>query len=75
MDDTLKNELREAGYQGNFELSELIEACGGELSFMKSKDKTVVFDNHNPLESTKREEGPTPEEAVARLWLALNRKE
>lgn len=60
-------------------LSELIEACGERfLSVMH----VVGADNHqNYWIATDREnigihkhEGSTPEESVARLWLALNKK-
>ena len=60
-------------------LSELIEACGDKFQRLET-----------PIKATKREKtwwyahstepedftvGDTPEEAVARLWLALNKKD
>jgi hypothetical protein len=63
-------------------LSELIEACGGEfldLSTIEGKDyvweacgKYYCCDEHG--EGRKFGEGKTPEEAVAKLWLELNKK-
>lgn len=55
-------------------LSELIEACGED--FLKlTKDVTgwLAYGEDEPLEPLETV-GPTPEEAVARLWLALNKK-
>ena len=51
-------------------LSELIEACG-DISFSLNKTNTGFW-----IESVKgdTETYPTPEEAVANLWLALNKK-
>lgn len=56
-------------------LSELIEACGG-LYFTLTKDAygwTATVNNGE--EDIGRGRGSTPEEAVARLRLALNKKE
>lgn len=68
-------------------LSELIEACGFRFSLLKRiapergslKDrwKADGYDG-TPLEGSMAltsELGSTPEEAVARLWLALNKKQ
>lgn len=52
-------------------LSELIHSCG-EITLLVGKDKSVALNAKNPLESTERGEGLTPEIAVAKLWLALN---
>ncbi len=63
------------------DLSELIEACGqrfdevrplrmaGQISSWQALgvDENLYHSNHG--------NGSTPEEAVARLWLALNKKE
>ena len=73
----LKLQLRKAGYKGKFGLSEFIEAC---------MDKGLDGDFH--LESLHGEwgastcwkekddweRGNTPEEAVAKLYLDLNKK-
>lgn len=71
------NKLRNAKYPGwdlpEFPmptLSELIEACGHNFWILQRDPITdtfvASFDDYN-------EEGKTPEEAVARLWLALNK--
>jgi len=55
-------------------LSELIEACG-ERSFILNAARTRGHRNSWYAEAGGVEAiGPTPEEAVARLWLALNKK-
>jgi len=52
-------------------LSELIEACGeGAFMLLNKGDGTYWVAALNG----KGAEGITPEEAVARLWLALNKK-
>lgn len=69
-----QNELRRAGYNGGFELSQLIEACGKDFLDLKraGKDLWVArgFDSNNFHIFS---DGPTPTEAVARLWLALQK--
>lgn len=55
-------------------LSELIEACGDSFVNLTKSDKDWHcnwFDDHEGENTI----GGTPEEAVANLWLALNRKE
>lgn len=54
-------------------LSELIEACGNEFDNLSRfcPTGTPWFQARG---SGKLENGSTPEEAVARLWLALNKK-
>ena len=58
-------------------LSQLIEACGGGVGFYRFDDlesyawKTNVFDSSGG--QAERYTGKTPEEAVARLWLALQK--
>lgn len=53
-------------------LSELIEACGDEFKVLErvAKNKWIIVgsDKRNPRLAD------TPEEAVAKLWLALNKK-
>lgn len=52
-------------------LSELIEACGdGYFTLQSGQGLWQAGKTLNPEWS----EGQTPEEAVARLWLALNKK-
>jgi len=54
-------------------LSELIEACGGNLDgIMKSKGEWVAMKDRYKS-SGECFFGSTPEEAVARLWIELNK--
>ena len=74
----LQEKLKEAGFHWANEiypphLEELIEACGN-ICLMVGKDKSVVLNTTNPLESDARAEGSTALEAVAKLWLELNKK-
>ena len=59
-------------------LDELIEACGDKFDALgKCKDDGVsrIVDGWIAVdEDNKRRWGKTPEEAVAKLWLALNKK-
>jgi hypothetical protein len=59
-------------------LSELIEACGCKTFDLLKIDNTWYaadgFGSHRDYWATHKAEGSTPEEAVARLWLALNKK-
>lgn len=67
-------------------LSELIEACGGKFHSVQRRFGHIgaSMGQPNPVwwsakdtsmdESQVGETGSTPEEAVARLWLALNQK-
>lgn len=66
-------------------LSELIEACGEEFGSLNKRFGVPVEDDgliwiaraqssESELAPYERR-GPTPEEAVARLWLVLNKKE
>lgn len=61
-------------------LSELIEACPREIEgnvfcLIAVKDRwECYYDNYGPSPGQVRTEGSTPEEAAARLWLALNKK-
>ena len=59
-------------------LSELIEACGDKFDALgKCKDDGMskIVDGWIAVdEDNKRRWGKTPEEAVANLWLALNKK-
>lgn len=56
-------------------LSELIEACNSKLFNVTRLDENnwvTNFDEDQNMDGTTQ--GPTPEEAVAKLWLALNKK-
>lgn len=55
-------------------LSELVEACGGNFYILaREKHEIWAAQDHGHFGRT-ISEGTTPEEAVARLWLALNKK-
>lgn len=77
----LKKELIDRGYQGvngrmDFELSELIKACRSNfLKLIRDTGTSWVAQStkQNKSEAYSRA-GTIPEEAVARLWLALNKK-
>lgn len=57
-------------------LSELIEACGERFkSLWRHSGGTWTAEyGTRRIAPRRRCDGPTPEEAVARLWLALNKK-
>ncbi len=56
-------------------LSELIEACGeGYFILEKQGDKWRAEYPHQTLRLLVGEYGSTPEEAVAKLWLEINKK-
>lgn len=70
-----QNELRRAGYTGSFELSQLIEACGDNDAFLlyrREAEGVWTASGSNGESNQTDQDGPTPTEAVARLWLALN---
>lgn len=54
------------------ELSELIEACGVKI---QSLHNLVDLNRWDALSQHFKGLGATPEEAVANLWLALNKKD
>lgn len=60
------------GQSGTPTLSELIEACGGELQVLKRPYAGKGWFAHNSKAT--QGIGLTPEEAVANLWLELNKK-
>ena len=57
-------------------LLELIEACGGRyFALVQDGYGWKAFNNPDPQSTTHLcGYGPTPEEAVAKLWIALNKK-
>lgn len=55
-------------------LSELIVACGDGVFTLSRNTKGQWFAEKGMLLETITEEAPTPEEAVAMLWLALHTK-
>lgn len=57
-------------------LDEFVEACGeGFKSLTKVSDFWEAYGMKGSIFADHKEAGRTPEEAVARLWLALNKKE
>ena len=57
-------------------LSELIEACGEDFRWLKLRTKDLWLAQGRPHPVGKKEPrcyAPTPEEAVAKLWLELNK--
>lgn len=56
-------------------LSELIEVCGGNFYslYRHKKDKWQAHSNSDQWD-TEITDGSTPEEAVAKLWLEVNKK-
>ena len=62
----------------DIDLSELIEACGDKFDALgkcKNDGMSRIVDGWIAVdEDNKRRWGKTPEEAVAKLWLALNKK-
>lgn len=67
-----QNELRRAGYTGGFLLGQLIEAFGDDFTSLVQRNVGQCWGAIGGGHYDKR--GPTPEEAVAALWLALNKK-
>ena len=72
MDTLLKQQLKDVGYIGDFSLESLIDACGEKLEKLENKrDK----DKHWFAYSFKCiTHGKTPLIAVAKLYIALNKK-
>lgn len=82
----LAKKLKEAGFPHMRiyfpTLSELISACGENFSLEKEEGEnwiahSLIDPSSNPHKFVDyiSKTGPTPEEAVANLWLALNTKE
>ena len=75
MEDSLKQQLKDVGYNGKFDLSSLIEACGDEFRNL-TKDNEIWSTNF--IQGSEYDygetEGKTPEEAVAKLYIKLNKK-
>ena len=79
MDYELDNftEFDKQGNWINIDLSELIEACGHYFYQLTKEDDgswTCASINGYPKSGFGVTNSPTPEEAVAKLWLALNKK-
>lgn len=83
----LAGKLKDAGFPKNFSvlsfecgddfptLSELIEACGNSFGQLERINNwnTIEWYATNNIKDIETEICSTPEEAVARLWLALNK--
>jgi hypothetical protein len=54
---------------------ELIETCGSEKLTIANTYKSIKLDHWRASNNKIHSQGSTPTEAVARLWLALNKKE
>ncbi len=83
MNDALVKQLKEAGLEWDSDnhdypsLSELIEECGEDF-FQLTKGSACWYAEPDielqPPTVPQMVQGTTPEEAVARLWLSLNKK-
>lgn len=70
MDYELALKLRKAGFPHYIPtLEKLIEACGDFAALCKASNGSWTAESWSDHEVT----GPTPIEAVANLWLALNK--
>ena len=77
LDEKNREDLEEKGFDPDIHfptLSELIEACGDGIIMVSRNSKNQWFAEKGITLETITEEGSTPREAVARLWLALNVK-
>ena len=71
-------DVRPADYPYNPTLEELIEACGDELRYLENDERKSAtwkaYPRHYKADNPKDYHlGSTPTEAVAKLWLALNK--
>lgn len=73
MEHSLEQELRDAGYTGDFALEPLIEACGGRFKslWLHSNGRWTARYGTRRIAPRKACDGATPTEAVAMLYLAL----
>lgn len=82
MNEGLKQYLKDAGYNGSPDLSGLIEACGSgfrvlyQLNSVDMKKFYVANFSDGTLSPSDFEKNlsKTPEEALVKLWIALNKK-
>lgn len=72
--DTLKQQLKDNGYKGEFDLASLLEACGEDISLDNLNGEWRAQHGFDIESQTYiwTVFGSTPEEAVANLWLELN---
>ena len=75
MTNELQIQMRFAGYEGEFDLSSLVDACGDRfVSLTKGMFPNQWMCVGGTLEKPVKVGGKSDEEAVAKLWLALNKK-
>lgn len=78
VDDTQKPNMTADEIEATFvydpTLSELIDACGEHFFALSAPIERKGYENWVASGGTKMQKGPTPEEAVAKLYLALNEK-
>lgn len=76
MDILLKQQLEEAGYEGEFTLESLIEACGEDFETLERLGEGGDFEWYATMRSYndgERVYGKTPTKAVAKIWLELSK--
>lgn len=73
MDTLLQQELRNAGYEGAFDLASLVEACGDDFDslYQNAPSHWQAVANYGDGNEVSCD-GSTPTEAVANLWIELN---
>ncbi len=77
MNDRLAKQLKEAGLSWDKDypnLSELVEACGEDLVVLLHDEGKWSCRDIYLSDFPRQEVYDTPEEAVARLWLEINKK-
>ena len=79
MEDSLKQQLKDVGYNGKFDLSSLIEACGDDFQLTKwdlnsnwIASTEIYYDDADYQDDIGK--GKTPLIAVAKLYIKLNKK-
>lgn len=79
MEDSLKQQLKDVGYNGKFDLSSLIEACGDDFQLTKwdlnsnwIASTEIYYDDAGYQDDIGK--GKTPLIAVAKLYIKLNKK-
>lgn len=75
MNKEIKDNLSKNGYKGEFGLSELIESCGSDFTRLFLLGTTMGGKKDwGAGNGTMFFRGSTPEEAVANLWMFLNKR-
>lgn len=71
----LKQQLKDNGYTGEFDLSSLVKACGDDFAGLHRVPNTVTVLTWGAIANNGVfKVGSTHEESVAKLWLELNKK-